>query len=152
MTTRVVPRHIQQNCLQLTCGGIENINEAVNKLCEDGLLKRILAQTDIHFSNSMIEAFWRGLKHQWLFLNDLDTLSAVRRLRQFYVEEYNSSLPHSAFKGQTPDEMFFGTGQSVEEQMAAGKAKARKERLEDNPSIRCEECRLEIQERVAVVA
>jgi transposase InsO family protein len=133
-------------------GGIENINEAVNKLCEDGLLKRILAQTDIHFSNSMIEAFWRGLKHQWLFLNDLDTLSAVRRLTEFYVEEYNSSLPHSAFRGQTPDEMYFGTGEGVEQQIAAGKAKAREERLEENRNIACDECRMQAEEQLTAVA
>ncbi len=45
-------------------GGGENINEAVMKLVTDGLLKLILAQTDLSFSNSMIEAFWRVLKHQ----------------------------------------------------------------------------------------
>ncbi len=133
-------------------GGIENINNAVNKLCDDGLLKTILAQTDIHFSNSMIEAFWRGLKHQWLFLNDLDSLAAVRRLTEFYVDEYNSSLPHSAFNGQTPDEMYFGTGQDIEAQIAAGKAKAREDRLEENRSMRCEECRLGMEEQIADVA
>jgi transposase-like protein len=133
-------------------GGIENINNAVNKLCDDGLLKTILAQTDIHFSNSMIEAFWRGLKHQWLFLNDLDSLAAVRRLTEFYVDQYNSSLPHSAFNGQTPDEMYFGTGSDIEAQIAAGKAKAREDRLEENRSIRCDECRLGTEERIAAVA
>jgi transposase InsO family protein len=133
-------------------GGIENINEAVNKLCNDGLLKRILAQTDIQFSNSMIEAFWRSLKHQWLFLNDLDSIAAVRRLTEFYIEEYNSSLPHSAFKGQTPDEMYFGTGLYIEAQIAAGKEKAREDRLEENRNTPCDECKLGMEKRVAAVA
>ncbi|MDP6636390.1 MAG: integrase core domain-containing protein [Phycisphaerae bacterium] len=133
-------------------GGIENINESVNKLCDDGLLKTILAQTDIHFSNSMIEAFWRSLKHQWLFLNDLDSLAAVQRLTEFYVEEYNSSLPHSAFKGQTPDEMYFGTGEEITEQIAAGKQRAREERLEENRNTPCEECKRGSEERIAAAA
>ncbi len=38
-------------------GGIENFNHAVDELVESGVLKRILAQTDLLFSNSLIEAF-----------------------------------------------------------------------------------------------
>ena len=57
----------------------------------------------------MIESWWRTLKHQWLFLNELGSVSALRRLINYYVEEYNARLPHSAFRGQTPDEMYFGT-------------------------------------------
>ncbi len=30
---------------------------------------RVLALTGLRFSNSMIEAWWRSLKHQWLFLH-----------------------------------------------------------------------------------
>lgn len=37
-----------------------------------GLLNRVLVQTEITFSISMIESWWRVLKHQWLFLNTLD--------------------------------------------------------------------------------
>ena len=70
-----------------------------------GILHRVLAFTELKFSNSMIEAWWRTLKHQWLFLNTLDSMATVRRLVSFYVEEHNHRLPHSAFRGQTPDEM-----------------------------------------------
>ncbi len=30
-----------------------------------------------------------------------------------YATEHNERLPHSAFRGQTPDEMYFGTGANV---------------------------------------
>jgi hypothetical protein len=50
----------------------------------------------------MIEAWWRSLKHQWLFLHSLDSITTVRRLVAFYVDEHNRVLPHSAFHGQTP--------------------------------------------------
>lgn len=43
----------------MTDGGAENFNSAVDELVRTGLLKRVLAQTDIQFSNSMIEAWWR---------------------------------------------------------------------------------------------
>jgi hypothetical protein len=83
---------------------------AVDELVESGILNRVLAQTEITFSNSMTESWWRALKHQWLFLNTLDSVRTVETLVAFYVQEHNARLPHSAFRGQTPDEMYFGKG------------------------------------------
>jgi hypothetical protein len=40
-------------------------------------------------------------------------VTTVRRLVAFYVDEHNRVLPYSAFRGQTPDEMYFGTGDAV---------------------------------------
>ena len=93
--------------------GVENVNGRVSEIIESGVLKRVLAMTEVSFSNSLIEAWWRALKHQWLYLNTLDTVSSLKRCVQFYVAEHNSRLPHSAFSGQTPDEMYFGTGGHV---------------------------------------
>jgi hypothetical protein len=56
---------------------------------------------------------WRSLKHQWLFLHSLDSVTTVRRLVAFYLDEHNRVLPHSAFRGQTPDETYFGTGDAI---------------------------------------
>ena len=86
----------------LTDSDVENVNGAVNALVESGLLKRVLAQTEITFSNSLIESWWRVLEHQWLYLNTLDTARTVEKLVAFYVREHNSRLPHSAYRGQTP--------------------------------------------------
>ncbi len=83
--------------------------------------------TEIAFSNSMIESWWRGLKHQWLYLNSLDNIATVTRLMEFYVNEHNERLPHSAFRGQTPDEMYFGYGDAVPEELHAGKRAAKTE-------------------------
>jgi putative transposase len=60
-------------------------------------LHRVLAQVEVTFSNSMIEAFWRSLKHQWLFLNSLDNIARLRSLVAFFVEEHNTKMPHAAF-------------------------------------------------------
>jgi len=89
----------------LVDGGIENYNADVDEVVESGLLTRVLAQTEIRFSNSLIESWWRGLKHKWLYLHELDSSEAVEKLVKFYVEQYNTHLPHSAFQGQTPDEV-----------------------------------------------
>ena len=48
MTSAAVPT-------ALVDGGIENFNSAVDKLVQTGLVKRVLAQAEIQYSNSMIE-------------------------------------------------------------------------------------------------
>jgi len=121
-------------------GGIENFNHAVDELVDSGILKRILAQTDLLFSNSLIEAFWRTMKHQWLFLNSLDSITALRRHVEFYVNEYNGRLPHSAFRGQTPAEMYFGTGDYVPSTLDTAKAAALRARAETNRGMTCGVC------------
>ncbi|MDF1700777.1 MAG: DDE-type integrase/transposase/recombinase, partial [Planctomycetota bacterium] len=113
----------------LADAGSENRNAAVDQLIEAGLLDRVLAMVDINFSNSLIEAWWRVLKHNWLFLHPLDSVAKVRSLVEFYVEEHNSSIPHSAFKGQTPDEIYFGRGEGVPDRLADARAKARSDRM-----------------------
>ena len=52
----------------LADAGVENVNAQVDALIHTGILRRLLAFTELKFSNSMIEAWWRSLKHQWLFL------------------------------------------------------------------------------------
>lgn len=127
----------------LVDGGTENFNGPVDALIDSGLLHRILAGTEITHSNSMIESWWRVLKHQWLYLNTLDTVRAVEKLVTFYVEEHNSRLPHSAFRGQTPDEMYFKTGESIPGELEATRQKARQARAEANRKQDCESCWLQ---------
>ena len=124
----------------LADGVVENVNAQVDALITSGVLRRLLALTELQFSNSMIEAWWRSLKHQWLFLHSLDNVATVRRLVAFYVEEHNRVLPHSAFRGQTPDEMYFGTGEAVPADLRAGATGARQARVEANRSMTCELC------------
>jgi transposase InsO family protein len=120
--------------------GVENVNGKVDELIESGLLNRILAMTEISFSNSLIEAWWRTLKHQWLYLNSLDTVSAIKRLVEFYVEEHNTQLPHSAFKGQTPDERYHGTGDHIPKELEAAREEARQARFDANRAFSCGIC------------
>ncbi len=132
--------------------GVENVNAGVDGLIESGMLSRVLALRDVTFSNSMIEAWWRTLKHQWLFLNTLDTTAAVRRLVTFYVAAHNAEIPHSAFSGQTPDEMYYGRGQRIPEQLEAAKQQALEARVHANRARSCRVClgeRLTTEEAVA---
>lgn len=57
---------------------LTNINSAVDATMLSACLDRVLAQVDVAFSNSMVEAFWRSLKHQWLYLNSPDSMAWLR--------------------------------------------------------------------------
>lgn len=104
------------------------------------MLNRLLARTEIAYSNSLIESWWRALKHQWLYLNTLDAITTVAKLVAFYVEQHNTNLPHSAFRGQTPDEMYFGTGNGIPAALETCRKSARQLRLETNRNMSCRIC------------
>jgi putative transposase len=103
----------------LVDGGVENFHGAVNEL---------------------VESWWRVLKHQWLYLNTLDTVSSVRKLVTFYVKEHNTRLSQSAFRGQTPLEMYFGTGNEIPGQLEMARRAARAARKEVNRNNSCPTC------------
>jgi putative transposase len=116
------------------------VNKNIDELIGSGLLRRLLAMADIRFSNSMIEAWWRALKHNWLFLNTLESVETVSKLVAFYVEEHNVRLPHSAFRGQTPDEMYFGAGEGVPDDLERERAIAKRKRFDENRALACGRC------------
>ena len=91
-------------------------------------------------SSARLVAF-RELKHHWLFLHSLDRVTTVRRLVAFYVDEHNRVLPHSAFRGQTPDEMYFGTGDAVPADLRSRAAVARRTRVAANGQRRARHAR-----------
>jgi hypothetical protein len=71
---------------------VENVNAQIDELIHTGVLRRLLVFTELKFSNSMIEAWWRSLKHQWLFPHSVDGITIVRRLGAFYVDKHNRVL------------------------------------------------------------
>jgi hypothetical protein len=91
-----------------------------------------------------------GIKHGWLFLNQLDTFAALEKLIAFYVEQHNTVLPHAAFLGQTPDEMYFGRGDQGPADLATGRARARAARLKSNRELSCTACRLQLGDPAAL--
>jgi len=120
--------------------GVENVNAAVDATLLTTRIRRVLAQVEVTASNSMIEAWWRSLKHQWLYLNSLDTIERVRSLVAFFVDAHNSKMPHAAFQGQTPDEMYSGTAPDLTADLADARMKARERRLATNRGESCARC------------
>jgi putative transposase len=115
------------------------VNGTVDQFFATSVLNRILALVEVTFSNSKIEAFWRSLRHGWLYLNELDSIGAVERLVRFYVKAHNTT-PHSSFRGSTPDELYRGTADKVVADLAEARKKAREARLAANRSRSCGAC------------
>ena len=102
-----------------------------------GGMSMLIAQVDILCSNSMIERFWLSMEHSFLFTQKLDSITALRRFVDFYVDQHNTFIPHNAFQGQTPIEVFCGDGYHLAEQFASKRAEARHIRLTDNRAAVC---------------
>lgn len=105
-----------------------------------GLILRVLRLEPARYH---ARAFWCSLKHQWLYLNSLDSVERLRTLVAFYIEQHNSQMPQSAFSGQTPDEMYFGMAANLPSELAAARQLARAARLATNRRLSCERCRSE---------
>jgi putative transposase len=91
----------------------------------------------------MIEAFWRSLKHQWLYLNSLDSLDSLARLRTlvgFCVEQHPTRMSHAACHGPTPDEMYFGAATNLPAELASARSHPRAARLVANRAMSCDRC------------
>jgi hypothetical protein len=80
----------------------------------------------------------------WLYLHSLESIESLRRLVDFYVRQHNEVMPHAAFEGQTPDEMYFGRGDPVVVELAAARIKAREQRITANRNSACGVCRSEL--------
>ena len=128
------------NVLVVTDGGSENFG-AVDQLLEDSSsLSRVPAQIDIVCSNSLIEAFWRQLKHAWLFLNTLDSTVAVRRLVAFYIREHNEKIPRAVLGARTPDEVYFSREENVPDRLSEQRKTAQRVSSAANRAANCHRC------------
>ena len=58
----------------------------------------------------------------------------------FYVEQHNAHMPHSAFQGQTPNEMYFGTDTDIPKQLQESRIAARESRMKWNRAQTCQTC------------
>jgi hypothetical protein len=128
-------------CVAQTLGsGVENVNVQVDQLMTDGLVHRVLAQVEVSFRNSMMEAFWRSLRHQCLYPHSLDSFTQLGGLIDFCVEEHNTQMPHLALVGQTPDEVYFDQADRVRDRLKAARREALRARMEANRSESCRVC------------
>jgi putative transposase len=88
-------------------GGSENNNRVIEDFLAlpEITVKKIIAQKDIIFSNSMIEAVNKLVKYRHLYLHDFDALQ--KHLHSFILI-YNNERPHCSINGLTPLEAYKG--------------------------------------------
>ena len=67
-------------------------------------------------------------------------MNTLRSLVDFYVTQHNTVMPHAAFNGATPDEVFSGAAGRLGARLVHARDLARKRRRQHNRSRSCETC------------
>ena len=58
--------------------------------------------------NVMIERLWRSAKYECLYLQEFDSIQALRKSLENWINFYNHERPHATFNGRTPNDMYYG--------------------------------------------
>jgi putative transposase len=107
--THIPPLRSVPDTRLMVDGGSEINNYKVDRyLANEALsVQKIVAQQDVAFSNSMIEAVNKLLKYNYLFKTDIpDYETCVKYLDEF-IPDYNDRY-HCSLKGLSPNEAFYG--------------------------------------------
>jgi putative transposase len=67
--------------------------------------------------NVFVERLWRSVKYEHVYLHAFDTVRDAKAGIGAYLRFYNTTRPHQALGGQTPDAVYFGS--LSQEQLAA---------------------------------
>ena len=131
--------------------GVENLNAEVDSLIGEGRIVREVAQVEVDYSNSMVEAFFRSAKHNFLFNAPLPSLEALSDRMAFYVREHNERMPHAAFRGTTPEETYAGSWRPLVESATrrAFQTAASRRALHHGRLDACAECPVAAGELIA---
>lgn len=122
-------------------GGGENKGQAVNSLEDAGHFRKEVARFEIIYSNSIVEAVFRSLKHNYLFHKEITSPSSLRRHTDFWFHEHNEKIPHSTFNGETPIEKFKNTWSKENEiRIFVCQELAIKMRIQENQKVFCGKC------------
>ena len=95
----------------LTDGGSENVNSSVSNFLtsQPFQTKHMIAQKDVVFSNSMIEALNKVIKQQFLYPLQILTRTSLEKILAEVVSVYNYERPQIHLQGNTPFETYNGT-------------------------------------------
>ncbi|WP_281335994.1 hypothetical protein [Flavobacterium eburneipallidum] len=94
----------------VTDAGVENVNNTVQEFLNttNTNIKHLIAQKDIPFSNSRIEAFNKIIKHQFLLPRNSENRKQLETVLAIDVQTYNTIRPQLSLKGNTLTETFSG--------------------------------------------
>lgn len=94
----------------LTDDGSENLNSIVSDFINapDIPINHIIAQKDVVFSNSMIEAINKIIKHQSIHPNEIENGNQLLNVMTGIMSTYNTTRPQMNLGGNSPQETFDG--------------------------------------------
>jgi len=120
-------------------GGSENKGKVTDAIENQEIRFRIwVAQQDIRYSNSMVEAINKIMKYRYLFRHELLDFKHVQRYLAIAVELYNNR-PHSALYGLAPRETFGGEMPN-KDQFKQQIQEAKTLRIAENKALICTNC------------
>lgn len=122
-------------------GGSENKGPDVRDLENEGAFTKKVAQFEISYSNSMVEALFRQLKNNYLYSQKIDSIKSLSKHTNFWFREHNDVIPHTAFEGETPLERFKQSRDKDEAiRILVRHEEAIKLRINHNQQIFCKLC------------
>ena len=123
----------------LSDGGSENVNTVVSDFTSSNHIKHLIAQKDVVFSNSMIEAINKVIKHQFLHPKEISDRDCLESIFEETVSIYNTLRPQMSLHGNTPIQTFHGIpmdfsiySQRFQTQKAI--------RIQENMKTKCQKC------------
>lgn len=125
----------------LTDGGGENVNKLLVSYIQNPLvpITLLIAQKDVVFSNSMVEAVNKVIKHQFLFPKNISSRNHLKSVLKKSVFEYNQLRPQQAIGGNTPLETFQGRPVTIS-QYSVGIEAQKRLRVSTNRTNACSSC------------
>lgn len=102
-----------KDVILLVDGGVENNNNDMETFIRSDKisLRKLIAQKDITFSNSVIEAQNKLIRYCYLFKQDFRDIHGLRKGVEWIIIDYNHDRPHISLRGLTPCEA--ATGENV---------------------------------------
>ena len=90
--------------------GSENNNNIIENflILPEITIKKIIAQRDIVFSNSIVEAVNKIVKYRHLYLHDIPDFESLKKHLHSFIPIYNNKRPHCSLNGLTPLEAYNG--------------------------------------------
>ena len=117
------------------------LHSEVDELIKNGMIDRITAGIEIDFSNSLVEALFSRMKHAYLYMQSLTTFNILVSKTDYYLDEHNNHIPHSALSGAVPIEVFVESWTNEKIKLLRDlHAEAQKRRVKMNRSVYCGAC------------
>jgi putative transposase len=124
-----------ENLQLVTDGGPENDNQTIKEFINQSSINHTIALRDIVQSNSMMEAFYRTTKYQWLYLRKIEDGTQLNKEFESWINEYNNEKPHHALGIYTPHEIL--KGNDKQESFTQRMKLAAQKRREINKNASC---------------